>query len=181
MNQITIHKISDVFNYGPPQWDERLPNDDGQFPGLHCSYCGSVTVEDAIKLMAMPGVYFSGADWKYGWPHKFYFDVPNPDAAKEVQIGSDSFMQEGVRVNRPIMGKRATLQAKFYNAHLSDANPDELERFSALSADVFGIHWGKDENGIWYRAPKGDSFYGHQLSGIIGANGRPDHSAMGHV
>jgi DNA repair exonuclease SbcCD ATPase subunit len=47
-------------------------------PGAHwredrsCSYCGSLKVSDAISRLKTEGTRFSGADWKYGWPHKFY-------------------------------------------------------------------------------------------------------------
>lgn len=37
-----------------------------------CSYCGSMTAARAIELLKTPGTDYSGADWKYGWPHKFY-------------------------------------------------------------------------------------------------------------
>jgi hypothetical protein len=37
-----------------------------------CSYCGSMRVSLAIELLKTPGTDYSGADWKYGWPHKFY-------------------------------------------------------------------------------------------------------------
>lgn len=37
-----------------------------------CSYCGSMDVARAIELLRTPGTHYSGADWKYGWPHKFY-------------------------------------------------------------------------------------------------------------
>lgn len=37
-----------------------------------CSYCGSISVKRAIELLLTPGTHFSGTDWKYGWPHKFY-------------------------------------------------------------------------------------------------------------
>src|ERR1022692_2598795 len=38
-----------------------------------CKYCGSMSPREAIRLMRTPGTEFSGADFKYGWPHKFYF------------------------------------------------------------------------------------------------------------
>jgi hypothetical protein len=37
-----------------------------------CSYCGSMGVARAIELLKTQGTAYSGADWKYGWPHKFY-------------------------------------------------------------------------------------------------------------
>lgn len=38
----------------------------------YCSFCGSMTVERAIELLRTEGTHYSGSDWKYGWPHKFY-------------------------------------------------------------------------------------------------------------
>lgn len=32
----------------------------------------SLTVAQAIDKLKTPGVTYSGSDWKYGWPHKFY-------------------------------------------------------------------------------------------------------------
>lgn len=42
----------------------------------HCSYCGSITIEKLVELLATPGTSYGGSDWKYGWPHKFYIDSP---------------------------------------------------------------------------------------------------------
>lgn len=39
-----------------------------------CSYCGSIGVAAAIQLLKTSGTTYSGADWKYGWPHKFYLN-----------------------------------------------------------------------------------------------------------
>lgn len=32
----------------------------------------SLSIQEAINLLKTPGTRFSGSDWKYGWPHKFY-------------------------------------------------------------------------------------------------------------
>ena len=37
-----------------------------------CPYCGSMSIEEAFGLLSTPGTSYSGSDWKYGWPHKFY-------------------------------------------------------------------------------------------------------------
>lgn len=39
-----------------------------------CSYCGSMSPADATKALMTPGTHYSGSDWKYGWPHKFYIE-----------------------------------------------------------------------------------------------------------
>lgn len=43
--------------------------------GERCGYCGSMSVDAVIKALKTPRTRFSGADWKYGWPHKFYIDA----------------------------------------------------------------------------------------------------------
>lgn len=55
-----------------------------------CTYCGSLSVQDVIKFMKQPGTRFSGSDWKYGWPHKFYVEPVNPNAAAECWQGTQS-------------------------------------------------------------------------------------------
>lgn len=53
-----------VLNGGAPEWEYR---DDGS-----CSYCGSISTSKAIQLLNTTGTFYSGSDWKYGWPHKLY-------------------------------------------------------------------------------------------------------------
>ncbi len=167
-----------------------------------CTYCGSITSAKAIELLKQPGTQFSGADWKYGWPHKFYIEPINPDADKTVEVGSED-AEEGEpnaywrcfahgridcacpkeeRVtgywSKPIMGKRARLHFKFYNNHLKDASEQEFQEFAELSKKLFQIEWGKDEKGIHYRAPRSNSTYGFQNYGVVGEDGEPDFSAM---
>ena len=141
---------------------------------LRCMYCGSLRVEDAIRYLKQPGTRFSGADWKYGWPHKFYLEPVNPEADKEVEVGGS--YENGVYT--PTMGKRPHLYFKFYNSHLKEATDEQLKEFSELSTRSFGIAWGRDEKGIFYRAPRTNSFYGWQLWGDIDAEGQPDHARM---
>lgn len=43
-----------------------------------CGFCGSMPVGEAIRRLDTPGNSFSGADWKYGWPHKFYIGSGYP-------------------------------------------------------------------------------------------------------
>lgn len=37
-----------------------------------CSFCGGLRPDDFVWLMSQPETTYSGSDWKYGWPHKFY-------------------------------------------------------------------------------------------------------------
>lgn len=52
-----------------------------------CSYCGSMHPED---LAAEPEWRAEWADRKYGFPHKFYVDIPNRDPEALFAIGSTS-------------------------------------------------------------------------------------------
>jgi hypothetical protein len=137
---------------------------DGEAGTRQCSHCNSISIADAIRLLKTPGTRFSGSDWKYGWPHKFYIEPLNPDADKIVEVGAQ--YDHGVRT--PIMGTRKFLHFKFYNTHLTGATPEEFLEFSLLSEQVFGIRWDKDEKGIKYSCPRTKSFYGYQRSGRIG-------------
>jgi hypothetical protein len=90
-----------------------------------CSFCGSIHPEDLAAETAGTGTcrtcgqqgweacfraqnisdedhpydpggwYASWADRKYGWPHKFYVDVPNRDPAALFCVGSSSEAREG--------------------------------------------------------------------------------------
>jgi hypothetical protein len=60
-----------------------------------CNYCGSLHPEDAVKFLKQAGTTFSGSDWKYGWPHKFYISPVNPDAEAIIEMGSRSHRQDG--------------------------------------------------------------------------------------
>jgi hypothetical protein len=53
-------------------WHWKEPRNGEHF--RRCSYCGSVHPGD---LVAEPSWKASWADQKYGWPHKFYVDIPN--------------------------------------------------------------------------------------------------------
>lgn len=64
-------------------WSWREP-----FRGEHfrrCSYCGSINPAD---LAAESSWRADWADRKYGWPHKFYVDIPNRDPDALFVIGS---------------------------------------------------------------------------------------------
>lgn len=58
--------LSPVFKTMAPEWRTREGG-----PHRRCSYCGSLHPEDLMKVLG-EGARLGGADWKYGWPHKFY-------------------------------------------------------------------------------------------------------------
>lgn len=183
MTEITAHKKDVQSSRWPePHWEQRVQDEYGMTDtsSMSCSYCGSCTVDRAIELMQTPGVRFSGCDWKYGWPHKFTFDVPHPEPDKEFVMGSEYVKDvDGRPKYRRVMGKRAYVYVKFYTTHLSDATDEQIKKFGELSQSVFGIVWGRDkEHGVFYQAPKTTHIYGYQLWGVIDKDGKPDHSSM---
>lgn len=116
-----------------------------------CSYCGSIHPEDLVTLLRN-GARLEGADWKYGWPHKFYVEgVPNAVAGSLRRVSSRSSAGnadqqpddpwytdwthdpvtnrwEGVR-NSPAPQFAPT---KFYNQHLGDLQSDAFTEVAAL-------------------------------------------------
>lgn len=176
---------------------------EGEVP--RCRYCGSISVADAIKYLKQPRTSFSGSDWKYGWPHKFYIEPVNPDADKLVEIGSRTAPEVTARAGsgdndkwrcfahssdscqcprepgitgywyEAIMGKHKSLYLKFYNKHLLDATPEQLKEFSDLSTKIFGISFEIKKGKLFYASPRTSSFYGYQRAGIISETGEPVH------
>lgn len=70
MTDQTVHP--DAKRWGGWQWAE--PTRGEHF--RRCNFCGSIHPED---LAAEEGWKAQWADMKYGWPHKFYVDIPNRD------------------------------------------------------------------------------------------------------
>ena len=77
-------------------------------PYMRCSYCGSITVTDMLRLLQKPGVRYSGSDWKYGWPHKFYLTTPNGEHLKfysvHIRDATDAQHFEWLEVAKPLLG-----------------------------------------------------------------------------
>lgn len=189
-----IKNHNPVFKYAAAKWEVR---DDGI---EHCSWCGSLSPAEAIKFLKQNGTKFSGSDWKYGWPHKFYIEPVNPKASELVEIGwengdgthpDDVWLcrahGRGVACNCPKeeatgywtrtrRGHKEHLFCKFYNIHLEDATEEEFQEFSELSLKIFGIKWVRHpEKGLGYSCPKTNSFYGYQRAGVINEQGVPVH------
>lgn len=85
--------------FGPTLWREPRPLGGEGIPYREtfrtCSYCGSIHPEDLYRHLAgEPGAELHGADWKYGWPHKFYVQgIPNPAAGQLVPSGFRSWSE----------------------------------------------------------------------------------------
>jgi hypothetical protein len=114
----------------------------GQLRG--CDYCGSMHPSDVVAAIAA-GANGSWADWKYGWPHKAYFDgIPNPhvgllevkSSANFKPEGRDDWIQDGEHWHEPPTPAPALTHGKFYSVHLKDATPEEKE----IIEKHLGIH-----------------------------------------
>ncbi|MDR6381815.1 hypothetical protein [Paraburkholderia caribensis] len=145
-----------------PWFDAEAPNlDAGRTTGRlrACGYCGSMHPAD-VAAAIRAGAKGHWADFKYGWPHKAYFDgIPNPhagmlesrcscshpkqeevDAGKWVRSPTGMFDQS---TGKPTFtwrepGKPAaqTTYGKFYTEHLQDATPEDratIEQHLGLS------------------------------------------------
>lgn len=118
-----------------------------------CSYCGSIAPEDAVELLrASPRVEV--ARMKHGWPHKIYFDVPNPIAGKDVCVGSKSWTDEaGEHHDEEIRGAApAFVQAKLYTIHLVDEGTS-AEAFAEIASAI------EERAGICFELKDGRLFW----------------------
>jgi hypothetical protein len=134
------------------------------YPFRTCSYCGSIHPEDLLKVIEQ-GAILGGSDWKYGWPHKFYIEhIPSglPQGV-EIKVGEDSKVENGVRVNKPIMGKtHAFTWGKWYNEHLKELDDETFKLVTEKLTQHAHIKFERDEKGIKYFAPH----RGYQKSGM---------------
>lgn len=125
-------------------------HDDQRDPYPHCSYCGSITVADALRFFRTQGTKWSASDWKYGWPHKFYLDVPcEPFRAvisKTVRGGEVVDVQYGTRSSHNL---------KFYTLHLKDATPQQLTEWNEHVAPVVGVQFEVVDGQLRYTAWQG--------------------------
>lgn len=140
--------------------DGRVPWRDARAPDLSagwdqgslmsCEYCGSMHPAD-VAAAIRAGATGTWADWKYGWPHKAYFDgIPNPHAGlSEVtasvyqdqapagdgwhEIREPRFCERtGARLPDRIKWVQRSMAShvtdgKFYTVHLQDASPEDRE------------------------------------------------------
>ncbi len=113
----------EAYNDGQPyrfKYDERDRHH-------RCGYCGSCSAVEALAALRAVGTHFSGCDWKYGWPHKFYLDVP--------------------------FGPRDSFRMKFYSEHLLDLAEDiEISRISDLWGQAFGVRFERRAGKLHYSA-----------------------------
>jgi hypothetical protein len=149
------------FRTGPWKWRE--PSHGEHF--RTCSFCGSISPDD---LAAEPEWRAEWADRKYGWPHKFYVDVPNRRPDDPFVIGATSRMSEDDQRRAYVptellsdeqralaerdgwtpdsyqgggfmFGPRPMHHAKFYSVHLSDSAVTDAVR--ATIAERSGLEF----------------------------------------
>lgn len=113
-----------------------------------CEYCGSMHPAD-VAAAIRAGAKGTWADFKYGWPHKAYFDgIPNPHAGlpesrcsashpkqQEIDAGEWIRLPTGrfdERTGEPTFSwyqaptpAPDTTYGKFYSTHLKDASPED--------------------------------------------------------
>jgi hypothetical protein len=70
---------------------------------LHCSYCGSLHPDEAVKLLTTDGTRYSGSDWKYGFPHKFYIGGGKFYVRHLQDAGPEAFV-EFARLSQELFG-----------------------------------------------------------------------------
>lgn len=147
--KIICHESSPVFVQHERKWE--LRESDGCYGAniRHCNYCGSIHPEDLLKVLS-EGAILEQADWKYGWPHKFYVShIKNPKAGEIVQIGSSS--KGGI--STPIMGKASEfITLKFYNNHLNDLiDTSEFDIVAEAIRLRTGIKFSIKEGKLYYQ------------------------------
>jgi hypothetical protein len=136
-------------------WREpRLDAEPYGYPFRTCSYCGSMHPEDLEKFLN-EGATLDMADWKYGWPHKFYVEgIPNPQVGKMVNCGSKSYFDEekGERVDEPLIQMAPTTTfAKFYNLHLGDLADTDLERIALLIEKLSRVYVFREKGALKFQ------------------------------
>lgn len=133
------------------EWDDPIPPDidsgnPNRFVGRlrTCSYCGSMHPSD-VAAAIQAGARGEWADWKYGWPHKAYFDgVPNPHvgllesrSGASERRGPGWFQTKDGIWREPGTPAPAFVTWKFYTVHLIDATPEEKD----IIESMLGIHF----------------------------------------
>lgn len=83
-----------------------------------CGYCGSIHPADLLAALSAGIATLHGADWKYGYPHKFYVEgLPNLFEGEQCRNGT--VYKDGTET--PILGKPAKYaHGKFYTEHFDD-------------------------------------------------------------
>lgn len=123
-DKIQCHgKPDEIFTYTKNgiQWSQ---NADGAH-ARSCSYCGSLHPEDLVWWLENKGMWLDGADWKYGWPHKFYLEL----------------------------GPKYPI--KFYNTHLRDLPSETFQYVADLIEIHARVKFTMEDGKLGAYAPRG--------------------------
>lgn len=176
---ITCHHVDDVFAPHLREMSWRAGRNNESYGGVEpwrtCSYCGSMHPLDLLGFMLRGEISNLGdADWKYGWPHKFYLDVPNPHAGKLASSGSfgggagytleqmqreypgyinwRGSAHEGWKADVTPTPAPASMHGKFYSVHLKDLSEEEFGALQVALAARSGISFERQGEKLLYRA-----------------------------
>ncbi len=154
----THHGPASPATGGPIVWRVRDNLTALDHPYRTCSYCGSIHPQDLLVVLGAGGRIY-GSDQKYGFPHKYYVDVPNARAGEDTRVGSESGTDRatGERYEREMRGPApATVMGKFYTKHLLDQgySPEARDAILAALTAHSGVEWvWSTERGVEYREP----------------------------
>jgi len=138
-----------------------------------CSFCGSICPED---LAAEPSWHARWADRKYGWPHKFYVDIPNrtPEALFCVATQHDAregpYAPGGERYRPPqerTPGYRWVAWADLTSEQLAIVQRDGMGTGDD-HADFFGFGTRDSHFGKFYTIHLADPAVGDETKAAIG-------------
>jgi hypothetical protein len=112
---MTINIHPDAARWGGWHWEP--PQRGEHF--RRCSFCGSIHPED---LAAEPEWTPSWADMKYGWPHKFYADIPNrePNQLYVTSASQNQYTEDYIPLEQLTDEQRAVAER---DAYLRDDDP----------------------------------------------------------
>jgi hypothetical protein len=126
------------------------PYDDGM---KHCRYCGSLDPRELAEAIKQGKATMHGSDWKYGYPHKFYVDIPNLIAGKIVRMGGRyTTNEQGEPLDEPIMRPApAMCMSKFYTEHLALLDEATFNEVAPIINAACGITFFKENGQLKYR------------------------------
>jgi hypothetical protein len=117
-----------------------------------CVYCGSVTPGDFLKMLQTSGTHYSGSDWKYGWPHKFYVQPPLAVPERRCTRSGPGNEKGYSMVTHDFH--------KFYTEHMIDATPEELELWKKVAFPLLNVRIQLDGGRVRWMAVPGIQRYG---------------------
>lgn len=161
----------EAIQWRPPRGRSGL-EDPYDRPFRTCSYCGCVHPCDLMDLAAEHELQLEMADWKYGWPHKFYIEgIPNPAEGQTVlhygyaardrllAMAAPGYKPEPYddcgRGWRVVVGTGTaprTVVAKWYNLHLVDLTGEAFAQVTDFIARQSGIRFAFDGERLSFRS-----------------------------